>query len=593
MSARQDAEINEKKAVAAQANETTLRQHAESQELVARQRAYASDMNLVQQALAAGNLGRAQELIDRQRPQPGQKDLRGWEWRYLWQQTRSDALFTLCQKSEIESLAASADGRWLAISLVHKGGLSVFDLRTRQQIANFAPDDTEVCAAFSPTEPLLAFTSDNFSASGIPKPTLKLWNAATQQMVIEIPIEDTQAQLAFSQDGRRLATCENRGITLWSMPDGARLASFSCTQWVYANAFTSFAATPDLGLAAYGSRGGRIHLLDLRSGKELWTAVAAKIIVTALALSPDGKTSSVGCWLRESDIRLWDVATGQEIGQLNGHTSWIGSLVFWPDGKKLASASGDQTIRLWDVASRTCLDVLRGHHLEVWRLALLPDEKTLVSGCKDGTVCVWDTSVAHRRRESIMLPEKASAWRFAPDRQSVLSLDSQGQLSRFSGADFQQKEVILETDTDGRRSLISQDGRFLAVCSADGVLRVWDVPRRVLSHQLNTAIAGLAYPLNFLAGGSKLLTGSSRGETTIHEWDLTSGVEIQSWPVPESEYFGRDVSPDQRYCLAVCGGERALSETLLDKSSTTFQQDALEEAQVCYSPDGKLVAVCQ
>jgi cell division protein FtsL len=126
VSARQEAEASETKALSAQANEATLREHAdearhqaEAAELAARQRAYASDMNVAMQALAGNNLGRAQDLLNRQRPQPGQKDLRGWEWRYLWAQTHSDALATLCQKSEIESLAASANGDWLAIGLVH------------------------------------------------------------------------------------------------------------------------------------------------------------------------------------------------------------------------------------------------------------------------------------------------------------------------------------------------------------------------------------------------------------------------------------------------------------------------------------------
>jgi hypothetical protein len=82
---REMAEANEQKAVAAQKAEA-------AEEIIARQRAYASDMNVAQQALAENNLGRALDLLNRQRPQPGQKDLRGWEWRYLWQQTRSDAL---------------------------------------------------------------------------------------------------------------------------------------------------------------------------------------------------------------------------------------------------------------------------------------------------------------------------------------------------------------------------------------------------------------------------------------------------------------------------------------------------------------------
>ena len=62
-------------------------QRAEAQALAARRLAYSSDMKLVQQALAANNLGYAQMLLDRETNQP---DLRGWEWRYLWTQARGD-----------------------------------------------------------------------------------------------------------------------------------------------------------------------------------------------------------------------------------------------------------------------------------------------------------------------------------------------------------------------------------------------------------------------------------------------------------------------------------------------------------------------
>ena len=77
--------------------------------------------------------------------------------------------------------------------------------------------------------------------------------------------------------------------------------------------------------------------------------MASKQYLTALAFSPDGKTLASAAGYGESDIRLWDVATGKEIGRLEGHKAWVGSLVFWPDGKKLASSSADQTIRTWDV----------------------------------------------------------------------------------------------------------------------------------------------------------------------------------------------------------------------------------------------------
>ncbi|MEI9960574.1 MAG: hypothetical protein WDM76_05395 [Limisphaerales bacterium] len=121
---RNKAETSEKKAVAA-------REQAEAAELAARQRAYASDMNAAMQAFQENNIGRALDLLNRQRPQPGQSDLRGWEWRYLWGQVHSDALFTFYPTSaEIYSLAASADSHFLAVgNYLHKAGVSVWDLR--------------------------------------------------------------------------------------------------------------------------------------------------------------------------------------------------------------------------------------------------------------------------------------------------------------------------------------------------------------------------------------------------------------------------------------------------------------------------------
>ena len=448
---RQKAEANEQKAVTAQANEAKLREQAEAAELAARQRAYASDMNVASQALAGNNLGRALDLLNRQRPGPGQKDLRGWEWRYLWQQTRSDALFTLCQESSvISSLEISPDGHWLAVGVQHRGGLSVWDLRTRQEVVRLVKDEMQIRVAFSPTEPLLAFASSRVSAAGERRTTLRLWDLATQQMVIELPLDgDFCMGLAFAKDGRTLMTSTHEGhITVWRVPEGTKVASYTSEQFGFGPR-SSFATTLDLSLAVDVLPGGRIRVLDLHDGRELWTAVASKQLITAMAFSPDGKILASAAGFAESDIRLWDVATGKQIGQLEGHSSWVSSLVFSPDGKKLTSSSADQTIRIWDVASQKCLDVLRGHRQEVWRLALLPDGKTLVSGAKDGTVCFWDTSVTHPHQARITLPaEKVVNWQFTSDSRSILTLDEQGQLAQWTGANFQRKAPLLEMGTN-------------------------------------------------------------------------------------------------------------------------------------------------
>jgi WD40 repeat protein/serine/threonine protein kinase len=589
LSARQQAETSEQKAIAAQANETRLRQQAEAEELIARQRAYASDMNVAQQALAGSNLGRAQDLLNRQRPQPGQKDLRGWEWRYLWQQTHSDARFTLCQKSEIESLAASADGNWLAIGLVHKDGLFLWDLKTRQEIDHLAPGEGGVRAAFSPTESLMAFTSVNVPASGKAQASLRLWNAATRQKVAEFPLDAECAGLAFAKDGRTLVTSTGLGhITLWRIPEGTKLASYPCEQQSGLSPSTGFAATSDLGLAAYGLESGKVRVIDLRDGKELWSALASKLYITALAFSPDGKTLVSAAGFGESDIRLWDVGTGKEIGRLEGHKSWVSSLAFWPDGKKLASSSADQRIRTWDTASRKCLEVLRGHRLEVWRLALLPDNKTLVSGSKDGVICVWDTSVTHPRRESTTWQGNLSDWRFAPDSRSILMLNYEGKVTRWSGPDFQEKEPWLDIGTNYAGSSFSPDCRFLAVGSTNGNISVWDVPRRVLWREVKLG-NGSVTPLSFLARGTRLVARSPADNHFSH-WDLEANREIQSWPAP-ARFEGFGLSPDERLGVGIGWNGDLSCRNLPGQCNTNLPLDALEGWNIAFSPDGERIAV--
>ena len=96
-----------------------------------------------------------------------------------------------------------------------------------------------------------------------------------------------------------------------------------------------------------------------------------------MAYSPDGTllavASSIGIW-------LYDTATYDEVALLTGHTDYVYSVAFSPDGKTLASGSWDATIRLWDVATGDTLNTLTGHTHWVNSVAFSPDGKTLASG---------------------------------------------------------------------------------------------------------------------------------------------------------------------------------------------------------------------
>src|SRR5262249_10885594 len=100
-------------------------------------------------------------------------------------------------------------------------------------------------------------------------------------------------------------------------------------------------------------------------------------------------------------VKVWDAATGEEVLTLKGHTAGVASVAFSPDGRRLASASGDRTVRVWDTATGQALLTLRGHTGGVRGVAFSPDGTRLASvggpalkEAKPVLAMVWDLATA-------------------------------------------------------------------------------------------------------------------------------------------------------------------------------------------------------
>ena len=146
----------------------------------------------------------------------------------------------------------------------------------------------------------------------------------------------------------------------------------------------SVAFSPDgTRLAVPGSIGIWLH--DARTGAEVALLTGHTGWVESVAFSPDGQWLASGSV--DATVRLWDAASGREEAVLEGHMHWVNSVVFSLDGQTLASGSADKTIRLWDIASgreKARLDgPADGVEPIVFSLVFSPDGRTLASSTYD------------------------------------------------------------------------------------------------------------------------------------------------------------------------------------------------------------------
>lgn len=379
---------------------------AEQKAEESRRNLYAADMILAQAALQENNTGRAREILETYFPQPGETDLRGWEWRYAWNECRSDELFTIGGHSRIVgSLALSTDHR--LASGGHDGIIKIWDLQKRELITNLFHGNLIKGLAF------LQGRKEFVGADS--RGRIAFWNSETWEQLTLLtnpPTTDHDLLLSFkvSPDESTLAVIHPFSVTLWSLGAKKELARFprhGLPRERFLHAGIAF--SPDSNSLAFGrsQEDGTILLVNV-STLEMVELPGHESLVLTLAFSTNGSfLASAGM---DRTVRIWDPASKKQVKSFGPFPGWMGSLAFSPDGQLLAVAGSDQRVTLFETTNWEEINTLKGHNDEIWSLLFSTDGQTLITASKDSTIKFWNPRQLVKRNSVKAHPRDMISW---------------------------------------------------------------------------------------------------------------------------------------------------------------------------------------
>ncbi|QEL20665.1 WD40 repeat domain-containing protein [Limnoglobus roseus] len=493
-----------------------------------------------------------------------------------------------------------ASGSRLA-SAARDGTVKAWDLTTdREVFSSQTPGGWAFAVAVANDGKWLASTHGNRSA-------VRLWNAATGALVRELepaakgkPVSGQITAVAFPPDGKTVAAgVPGVGLVFWDMASGTVLRTIP-GEYPASGPFVSMGIT-------FAGRDGRVAvcqadglaIFDPARARELHFVRGTRaedptrMDISAVAQSADG---SAVAFVRNHELKLWDVAGDREIRAFPTPTRQPGPFALSADGKHLAQGAGNLVV-VWETATGRRVPAHAPEHGNLEAMGFGPTGEVLVRDASG--LRVWDVGSTGRRRGEV-LRSPAGVVAISPDGRTAVhggySYPALPRLTDIGTGDDLVKLDAVENEIILHAAFLPNGRRLVTVDTGGRTLSLWDT----VSGQRLRKFIGHEDPVDAIAiapDGKRMATsGAPRayfrtpfpgyaGDAGIRVWDVETGAQLATIKGPAGALA---YSPDG---LLLAAGVDGIDShlRLLDAASgqEVRQLKGRGPQKAAFTPDGR------
>ena len=275
-----------------------------------------------------------------------------------------------------------------------------------------------------------------------------------------------------------------------------------------------------------------------------------------------------------------------------GHTDFVNTALFSPDGTKVLTASDDHTAKIWDATSGVLLADLKGHTGRIHTVQFSPDGKTIVTAALDNTPKIWDATTGNLLTDLKGHTDWIEDVQFSPDGKKIVTAADDSTIKIWDAA----TGIILINIKDNKggnyririlSTQFSPNGEKIITVSSDGTAKVWEVATGNILINIKGQNSW-AYSAQFSLDGKKIISVSK--DSSVKLWHAETGILITNLFKHIKPLWDFRFSPDGKKIVAISPDTTvkifdAITGNLL--GNLTGHSDRINSAQ--FSPDGKKI----